>query len=137
LVVGQNPDSNLLTNIWRRPKPADDDKRGSDAALKARSTRDSFYPLVVKCFPGLKPSFVVVVALSARLNWLLKNSEKQIPRGLKPARNAKSKGFASAQLKLRPFKTSHNRFFQQPVNSCPDTNLHTDYSSWRGAQYPD
>jgi hypothetical protein len=39
-----------------------------------------------------------------QLNSLLKNSEKQIPRRLKSARDDKNKGLATAQLKLRPFK---------------------------------
>jgi hypothetical protein len=36
---------------------------------------------------------------------LLKNSEKQIPRGLKSPRNDKNKGLVTARLKPRPFKT--------------------------------
>ena len=46
------------------------------------------------------------VCIRARLNRPLKNSEKQIPRRLKSARDDKNKGLVTAQLKLRPFKTA-------------------------------
>src|SRR5271165_1231907 len=50
-----------------------------------------------------------------RLQRLLKKSEKQIPRGLKPTRNDKNKGLVTAHLKVCPFKTRSNRLFQQSV----------------------
>jgi hypothetical protein len=37
------------------------------------------------------------------LKSLLKTLEKQIPRGLKPARDDKNEGFVTARLKPRPF----------------------------------
>jgi hypothetical protein len=52
---------------------------------------------------------------TARLNSLLKNSQKQIPRGLKPARDDKYKRLLPAYLKVRPFKCRRGRVFQQPV----------------------
>jgi hypothetical protein len=56
-----------------------------------------------------------MVCIRARLQRLLKKSEKQIPRGLKSARDDKNKELATAQLKLCPFKAALNRVFQQPL----------------------
>jgi hypothetical protein len=53
-----------------------------------------------------------------RLNMLLKNSEKQIPHRLKPVRDDKYKGLATAQLKLRPFEIGSGRVFRQSVKAC-------------------
>jgi hypothetical protein len=47
---------------------------------------------------------------------VLKNSEQQIPRGLKPARNDKNKGFLAAYLNVRPFESAHLWVFQQTVS---------------------
>jgi hypothetical protein len=45
--------------------------------------------------------------------------EKQIPRRPgRPPRDDNNKRLATAQLKLRPFKTFHNRLFPQPVQAC-------------------
>jgi hypothetical protein len=41
----------------------------------------------------------------------LKKPEKQIPRGLKPARDDKNKELVTAHLKVRPFKTCGHRVF--------------------------
>src|ERR1035437_9392069 len=54
----------------------------------------------------------------ARLHRLRENSQTQIPRRLKPARDDKNKGLPTAHLKVRPFKASCNRLFPQPVQSC-------------------
>src|SRR5271157_5542725 len=62
-------------------------------------------------------------SFAARLKRLLKKSEKQIPRGLKPTRNDKNKGLVMAHLKVRPFKSRCNRLFQQPLKPCPSTCL--------------
>src|SRR5271166_5395880 len=62
-------------------------------------------------------------SFAARLKRLRKKSEKQIPRGLKPTRNDKNKGLVMAHLKVRPFKSRCNRFFQQPLKPCPSTCL--------------
>jgi hypothetical protein len=50
--------------------------------------------------------------LRARLYRPLKKLQPQIPRGLKPARDDKTKELATEQLKLRPFKQLD---FLQPV----------------------
>jgi hypothetical protein len=47
------------------------------------------------------------------LEFLLKESEKQIPRGLKPARNDKNEGLVAAYLKVRPFKALGFEFFSK------------------------
>jgi hypothetical protein len=72
---------------------------------------------------------------TARLNRLLKNSQPQIPHRLKSVRDDKYKGLMTAYpstssgqaLKVRPFKCSRGRVFQQPVKPCPDTNQLTWY----------
>ncbi|MGB8887462.1 MAG: hypothetical protein WCC87_12115 [Candidatus Korobacteraceae bacterium] len=51
--------------------------------------------------------------LVARLNSLLKNAKPRIPRRLKPPGDDKSKKAATAQLKLRPFKTVQIEFFSK------------------------
>src|ERR1039458_6324934 len=57
----------------------------------------------------------------ARLNRLLKKSEKQIPRGLKPARDDKNKRL-SGTAEAVPFQiASAHGVLQQPVKPCPDT----------------
>src|SRR5271157_2950472 len=57
--------------------------------------------------------------LSARLKRLRKKSEKQIPRGLKPARDDKNKQLRRwPKGQLYP-KSPQTRLFQQPLKPCP------------------
>jgi hypothetical protein len=49
---------------------------------------------------------------------LLKKPEKQIPSGLKPARNDKNKGLVTAYLKVRPFKVLAFEFFSKMFSRC-------------------
>jgi len=48
-------------------------------------------------------------------NGLPKNSKPRVPRRLKPPRELKFKGLATAQLKLPPFKADSVRVFEQAV----------------------
>jgi hypothetical protein len=74
-------------------------------------------------------------------------AEKIIPKGrdrrflgAQAPRNDKNKRFTTAHLKVRPFKSEHNRVFQQPVKTRPDTVLNAlqdgcwllaiDYRHW-------
>ena len=47
------------------------------------------------------------------------------PRRLKPPKDDKNKGLATAQLKLRPFKTYRTRLFPQPVKPSRYAGQHT------------
>jgi hypothetical protein len=69
-------------------------------------------------YSSANPAFHVD-ELPQRLKRLLKKSKKQIPRGLKSARDDKNKELATAQLKLCPFKAALSRLFQRPVK--PDS----------------
>ena len=72
---------------------------------------------------GLKPARSEKINdLSARLKRLLKKSKPQIPHRLKSVRDDKYKRLTTAYLKVRPFKCGRERVFQQPLKSCPDTN---------------
>ncbi|MGB8885754.1 MAG: hypothetical protein WCC87_03475 [Candidatus Korobacteraceae bacterium] len=107
---------NSREQIPRRLKPARDDKskgliRGAEAPhYPNRSSRRVFQQTV-------KP--VDFATLAAWLNRVLKNSKKQISHRLKSVRDDKYKGLATAQLKLRPFKITSGRVFQQTVKPCP------------------
>jgi hypothetical protein len=51
------------------------------------------------------------------LSRLLKKSEKQIPRGLKPPRNDNNKGRRTAHLKVRPFKHQDDALEVAPLQN--------------------
>jgi hypothetical protein len=47
------------------------------------------------------------------------NETRRSLASLSLARDDKNKELATAQLKLRPFKTSRNQLFQQPIRAAP------------------
>jgi hypothetical protein len=70
-------------------------------------------------------ALIFLLSSAARLNRPLKKSKKQLPRGLKSARDDKNKGLRRGpEGPLYPSDAS-NRVFQQPLKSCPDTKLFT------------
>ncbi len=66
-------------------------------------------------WPGLMP----FSGIRSRHDWnsLLKKSKKQIPSGLKSAQDDKFSGLMTAQLKLRPFKSSYPGLFSAASGS--------------------
>jgi len=84
-----------------------------------------------------------VTVCHARLDRSLKNSEPQIPRGLKSARDDKNKGLGRGpEGPLYPSKAS-NRVFQRPVKACSNVaftprvkplSVNSFRAKWQGGQ---
>ena len=115
---------------WRTPSPAAE-KAACMCVLKGRTFRCAVKGRYFWDYEAASAAEVVSqgifpaaeanphsTGVHARLNRLPKKAQQQIPHRLKPVRDDKHKGLVTAQLKLRPFKTSRIRVFPPSVKAC-------------------
>src|SRR5271157_2730595 len=97
-------------------------KRRSSARRKSAPLQAGLAMAGTQSAAGAKAR-VSGLSFAARLKRLLKKSEKQIPRGLKPARDDKNKGLNGAP-EGAPFQSDPvTGVFQQTLKPCPSTCL--------------